>query len=209
MMGTCTAINFAEGSRRALRIKGVGICDQVPDIDPALFERMKTIARQASTQIGVYMRIDMFVGANGQIYLQEFSSNHLGGRRHCSAKRRDDGCVDSCFLGDLWRQIGLATGADFVMGGRQTIPPDTVLSFMSLDDVSSQCQAVLQINPNMFAPPIGPGTSEPSASPSSILELPRACPADIPSGSCASGLVCEYNEGRLMKCILLRDLFLK
>jgi exosome complex RNA-binding protein Rrp4 len=40
----------------------------MPTIDPCLWDNLLAIARNASLLIGVYIRIDMFVGANGQVW---------------------------------------------------------------------------------------------------------------------------------------------
>jgi hypothetical protein len=102
----CFNIDFNAGALSSYPIKGFDLCSDVPSIDPCLWDIMLAIARNASLLIGVYVRIDMFVGANGQVCVQEYTTNLYECLRHCSAKRIPSGCIDSCFQGAMWQDIG-------------------------------------------------------------------------------------------------------
>jgi hypothetical protein len=85
---------------------------------------MKAIAKDLSTKIGVYVRIDMFATDSGEIYVQEYTFNHLGGTRHCVSQETDSGCIDSCVLGKLWQAAAGSTDAEAKeMGGPKTALP--------------------------------------------------------------------------------------
>ncbi|KAI2502637.1 extracellular matrix structural constituent [Fragilaria crotonensis] len=98
---SCTAIDFETGKRKAGPIKkDLYMCDQIPKISDCLLNEMAAIALDLGNRIGVYMRVDMFVVGNA-VYVQEYSANHMNGLRHCAAKTDANGCIDSCFMGDV------------------------------------------------------------------------------------------------------------
>jgi hypothetical protein len=71
------------------------------------------------------MRVNMFVAGN-KIWVQEYSTNHMNGLRHCAAKTDDEGCTDSCFLGRMWNDAGAESG------GIPTPVPDKLVGFAAL-----------------------------------------------------------------------------
>lgn len=99
---------------------------------------MKAIAKKWSAKLGLYARIDMFVtdDSRNEIYVQEYTFNHLGGTKHCAAKTNDvTGCIDLCFLGNLWSE----NGGDPKMGGPKTARPSVFdAGYGSLSD-AAQC----------------------------------------------------------------------
>ena len=49
----------------------------------------------------------MFLGADGFPVVQEYTTNHNGGTRHCSETLSEDAtCVNACFFGELWSVTG-------------------------------------------------------------------------------------------------------
>jgi hypothetical protein len=108
--GSCSAIDFQTGSMSPGPVKkNLNLCGpDIPRPEQCIVNDMVAIAEALSLQIGVYMRIDVFV-SNGQVYVQEYSPNPINGLRHCVAKEEGD-CIDSCLLGRKWKGAGLPYG---------------------------------------------------------------------------------------------------
>ena len=101
-----------------------------------MFDNLKSLAVELGSLIGVYMRIDFFVGGDGKVYVQEYTSNHAGGTRHCAAREDEDtGCIDSCYLGKLWKEM---SGGGTLYGGPQTDTPNILFDWLSKDQ-TDQC----------------------------------------------------------------------
>ena len=140
--GSCAAIDFIAGMGKAGPVKkNLNLCsDQdLPKPDQCVIDDMIRIATSLSKLIGVFMRVDMFVHDN-KVYVQEYSPNHMGGLRHCAAKKSDGGCVDSCFLGKLWK----ANGAQH--GGPVTLTPEVLKDFRTRT-ASEQCALISSLPP--------------------------------------------------------------
>lgn len=124
----CVVIDFETGKRKAGSIKkDLYTCDHTPKIDDCLLKEMIDIAFDLGTRIGVYMRIDMFV-VDSSVYVQEYSANHMNGLRHCVAKTDDQGCIDSCLLGRMWKDAGglnggIPTPVPVKLGGFASLTP--------------------------------------------------------------------------------------
>ena len=99
-------------------MKGLNLCNEIPHIDPCILTDIISTAEELGRKIGVYVRIDMFLGSHGCIYVQEYSFNHANGLRHCMSKV-EGGCVDSCFMGRMWN----AAGGNSTFGGPLTEEP--------------------------------------------------------------------------------------
>lgn len=128
----CTVIDFTSGDIKAGPVKkDLYICEDIPDIAPCLLDAMTATALSLGNTIGVYMRVDMFV-AGGKYYVQEYTPNHMNGQRHCAATLEDDGCINSCFLGELYD----AAGAPF--GGSRTPVPTMLDNYLGLTP-TAQC----------------------------------------------------------------------
>ena len=140
--GQCYNIDFADGvqNSKTTSVKGFDLCGPAPPPKTCLFNNMKAIAKKLSAKLGVYARIDMFVTERNEIYVQEYTFNHLGGTKHCAAKKDDvTGCIDSCFLGNLWSE----NGGDPEMGGPKTARPSVFdAGYGSLTD-EAQCSAAM------------------------------------------------------------------
>jgi hypothetical protein len=93
----------------------------------------------------VYVRIDMFVTATNEIYVQEYTFNHLGGTKHCAATIVD-GCVDSCFLGKLWYGTSLTSDERAQGGPNKPRPPAFPQGYGTLSD-AAQCTSALAMLP--------------------------------------------------------------
>ena len=104
---------------------------------------MKAIAMAIGSILGVYMRIDMFVGADNTIYGQEYTINHNGGLRHCTA-REEDGCLNSCFLGQLWKSK--SPGESLKFGGPITAEPLFLCDYILLSS-KDQCDVAISSVP--------------------------------------------------------------
>jgi hypothetical protein len=147
MFDGCYSIDFPVGSDPALTtvVKGYDLCGFVPPPDPCLFERMKKIARKLSKALGVYARIDMFVTENDEIYVQEYTFNHLGGTKHCTS-RTVDGCVDSCFLGKYWYESGVNSEERAQGGPNLPRPAPFIDGYGEMGDVA-QCDVAMSFPP--------------------------------------------------------------
>ena len=142
--GTCAMIDFEAGSMDPYPFKDLHHCDRVVRVDDCVWDDMKAIASALSHAIGVYARIDMFVGADNTVYVQEYTINHNGGLRHCASKIDEDtGCVDSCFLGRLWNEASNTTvvGSHEFGGMPAVIPP--ALTGWTMNSALNQCTAAL------------------------------------------------------------------
>jgi hypothetical protein len=103
---------------------------------------MIDLAVRLGDKIGVYMRIDMFVWDN-KVYVQEYTSNHMNGLRHCAAKITDEGCIDSCFLGRMWNDAGAP------YGGHATDVPNKLDGFDMLTP-KEQCDLLKALPPTTY-----------------------------------------------------------
>lgn len=166
--GECNTIDFVTGATRLFPVKGVDICSEVPEIEQCIFQDMVNIAKNISMEVGVYIRVDMFVSASGTIRVQEFSTNHINGLRHCSAKLLPNGCIDSCFLGRMWKALASNT----TLGGSLEPIPSGLLDFLALS--SDIERSLLAVNTVSADPVVESGWFlEPSLSSYSSLELCR------------------------------------
>jgi hypothetical protein len=131
----CTAIDFTTGKRRSGPVKkDLYLCDNksIPQLDDCLKKEMIATALNLGSKIGVYIRIDMFV-ADGLVFVQEYTTNHMNGLRHCASKLNAyTGCVDSCFIGRAWNV------AVTEFGGPATAVPSALSSFRTLS-AQQQC----------------------------------------------------------------------
>lgn len=127
----CISIDTETGRRKAGPVKkDLYLCEDVPAPNACILKEMSDLALKLGNRIGVYMRIDMFV-VNEKVYVQEYTTNHMNGLRHCAAKMKD-GCINSCFLGQMWDQAG----APF--GGKVTEQPNSLIGF-SDKNAALQC----------------------------------------------------------------------
>ena len=153
----CTAIDFITGKRRAGPVKkDLYICDEesLPDdLDECLKQEMLDLALDAGNRIGVYIRVDMFI-AGGKVFVQEYTTNHMNGLRHCAAKFNPlTGCVDSCFMGRAWNDAGAP------YGGAPTTVPDALSGFYGLSP-QAQCDLLTGVAPPVHQSSCS-GTTEP------------------------------------------------
>lgn len=116
----CYDVDKDAGSKNPYTIKGMDFCGKLDDPPACVWEDMKTIAITLGMKIGVYMRIDMFVDASNNVYVQEYTANHNGGLRHCTSKD-ENGCLNSCFMGQLWKSK--SPGDALKYGGPVTSQP--------------------------------------------------------------------------------------
>jgi hypothetical protein len=133
----CYDIDFVKGSKDPYPFKGFHLCDCVEKPSDCVWSTMLEYARQLSRRIGVYVRIDMFVTDDQRIYVQEYTRFHSGGLRHCAAKEQN-GCVNSCFLGQTWK----SAGGDAVLGGPMFSIPSYLDGYSNLT-VPQQCEVVM------------------------------------------------------------------
>jgi len=134
---TCTAIDFTAGEDNAGPFtKNLNLCsdDAISKPDLEVINEIIVTAVSLSKAIGVFMRIDMFVN-DKIVYVQEYSPNHMGGMRRCAAKVDSDGCIDSCFLGKMWKASGPTHG------GVKTKMPDGFQNFRDMAP-SQQCNLI-------------------------------------------------------------------
>jgi hypothetical protein len=157
--GGCTAIDFITGRRKAGPVKrDLYVCDDasIPVLDDCLWQEMLDIALGLGKRIGVYMRVDMFV-ADGKVFVQEYTTNHMNGLRHCAAKFNPlTGCIDSCFLGRMWNEAGGP------FGGVTTSAPTKLKDFVTLTP-KQQCDLLVGVAPPAHVSncTVGPATKPP------------------------------------------------
>lgn len=97
---------------------------------------MIKVAEEISVKIGVYARIDMFSDHVSKVYVQEYSTNHLGGLFHCTSQALPGaGCLDSCFLGRMWKNVG----GDPVLGGPVKSVPSELSAYTALSTDDAKC----------------------------------------------------------------------
>jgi len=121
--GQCTLID--KKKRFPAQMKGLDLCNSVPEMDPQLLSNLTSTAQTVSQRLGVYMRVDMFV-SNGLPVVGEFTAGHTNGAVHCSAPiDKVTGCVDSCHLGKMWQNAG----GSLLHGGPSTSLPISLTNF--------------------------------------------------------------------------------
>lgn len=202
--GTCGRIDFWEGAKHPYTVKGFHLCSEIPEIEPCLMQDMLAIAKSASKEIGVYVRVDMFVHQNKTIFLNEISTNHLNGLKHCSARADNQtNCVDSCFQGNMWSETSV--DGNFTLGGSLMPPPHADFArFLTLQDDEARCEMISSLTANRTASsceaprPIA-GSGEESMKPPTPPTTPQTmCPKDLPEEGqqCAlpDMLDCFYDE---------------
>lgn len=133
----CWDINFDSGELNPFPLKGFDLCGVTEPPDPCVWQYMLQTATDLSAKIGVYMRIDFFVTDDKRIYVQEYTRTHNGGLRHCAAKTKNDGCIDSCFLGEMWKNAG-----GNIMYGGPVLPRPASLDMYSMITAEDQCNVV-------------------------------------------------------------------
>jgi hypothetical protein len=135
----CTSIDFSIGRRKAGPVKkDLYICSDIPIVDECIKQEMIELAIEIGKRVGVYIRVDMFV-ADGRIFIQEYSTNHMNGLRHCAAYfDPKSGCIDSCFLGRMWNSAGAP------YGGVKTVVPEKLEGFMNLN-AKDQCRLLSDV----------------------------------------------------------------
>ena len=144
--GACYAHEFPSGSVNAAPIKNMDVCTTpLPPIPTCIWNDMRAAARALGSTIGVYMRIDFFVAGTGAVYVQEYTANHNGGLHHCTA-RDENGCINSCFLGECWKDNGEKQYGSQVFGGPRT-PEPSILDGWSARAATSQCDVAINQSP--------------------------------------------------------------
>eukprot|EP00545_Synedropsis_sp_CCMP1620_P004640 CAMPEP_0119006542 /NCGR_PEP_ID=MMETSP1176-20130426/2347_1 /TAXON_ID=265551 /ORGANISM="Synedropsis recta cf, Strain CCMP1620" /LENGTH=872 /DNA_ID=CAMNT_0006958459 /DNA_START=29 /DNA_END=2647 /DNA_ORIENTATION=- len=139
---TCFDIDFDAGTLNPYTLKGFDLCGPVQKPSDCAWNKMVDIAQTLSSEIGVYMRIDMFLTDDDQIYVQEYTRNHNGGLRHCAAKQKADGCIDSCVLGSMWKNAG----GENMFGGPLTVAPDIMQMYQDATVGEEQCDVISMAN---------------------------------------------------------------
>jgi hypothetical protein len=134
----CYDIDFDAGALNPYQLKGFDFCGPVPKPADCVWNALLEYAKTLSMAIGVYMRIDAFVTEDGRIYVQEYTRNHAGGLRHCAARTKEDGCVDSCFLGEMWDSAD--AGGQGMYGGPLTVAPAFLNGFSLVG--GDQCSVI-------------------------------------------------------------------
>jgi hypothetical protein len=139
---TCHAIDFEAGAAHPGPVKNhLNLCgpDLPRPVDDCLWQDMISIAERLSLEIGVYLRIDMFVASDGTVYVQEYAPDPIHGLRHCVAvPRAEDDCIDSCVLGREWKAAGLP------YGGRPTPLPESLRKYSKTKKPADQCKLLMR-----------------------------------------------------------------
>lgn len=120
---TCPVLNTRRGL--TVQMKSQDICTNAPPPEPAIFDALTTTAQQVSNLVGVYMRVDMYVDAQGNVVVGELTPNHTNGRVHCTVVwNKYEACYDPCHLGGLWAENSPNTATGLLHGGEATPIPD-------------------------------------------------------------------------------------
>eukprot|EP00545_Synedropsis_sp_CCMP1620_P013124 CAMPEP_0119003398 /NCGR_PEP_ID=MMETSP1176-20130426/535_1 /TAXON_ID=265551 /ORGANISM="Synedropsis recta cf, Strain CCMP1620" /LENGTH=1216 /DNA_ID=CAMNT_0006954997 /DNA_START=44 /DNA_END=3694 /DNA_ORIENTATION=+ len=178
--GQCYAIDYATGARKNYPMKGLDLCGPINKPDDCLINDIVAVAKDVSKTIGAYVRIDMFVSKENEVVVQEYSTNHMGGSRHCSARVNEvTGCVDSCFLGEMWQSTVGGTNALF--GGPPTDVPAEIRFASELNE-TGLCEYAMNSNQiPKYVTTCSPSSS-PSQSPSeTVSAAPSAAASAAPS----------------------------
>lgn len=131
----CTLLDSQGGANTARPMKGFDLCGPLTKPPDCLLNDLIALAKKASAAVGVYARIDLFAsGVTNQVYVQEYTMNHMNGIRHCMAQSTAS-CIDPCYLGVMWQNAG---GNATFGGGGVTIPA-SLLDQMT--GVSTRCAA--------------------------------------------------------------------
>ena len=145
----CYDIDWDYGSNHPYKFKDQDLCGAIERPGGCVFDNLKALAEELGLLLGVYMRIDFFVGGDGEVYVQEYTTNHAGGLRHCAAKENEDtGCVDSCFLGKLWKKKSGGT----IYGGPQTTMPTILDGWLSKTETNQCSMAVGATSTTNYTP---------------------------------------------------------
>ena len=140
--GECFRIDFDAGFLNLGGGKNGDTCsDPLPDIPSCVFDYMKSLAEDLGGKIGVYSRIDLLLGAGNIPYVNEYSINHHGARKHCWSRQDPSGCIDSCFMGRLWFDKSQLPNANSAYGGPRT-PVPSVLTDWHTQSSAEQCALV-------------------------------------------------------------------
>jgi hypothetical protein len=154
-------------------MKGLDLCESVDKPDDCIIADIKKVAEEISEKIGAYVRIDMFISKDVEIVVQEYTTNHMGGLRHCSA-RKENGCIDSCFLGKMWKDAG----GNSTYGGPSTGIPQVITDALLLEDDGQCAMAIATVQMPKYSSSC---SSAPSSSPSSTLSgTPSRSPSVAP-----------------------------
>eukprot|EP00542_Grammatophora_oceanica_P010188 CAMPEP_0194047234 /NCGR_PEP_ID=MMETSP0009_2-20130614/23637_1 /TAXON_ID=210454 /ORGANISM="Grammatophora oceanica, Strain CCMP 410" /LENGTH=600 /DNA_ID=CAMNT_0038692783 /DNA_START=31 /DNA_END=1833 /DNA_ORIENTATION=+ len=140
--GICTAVNGGLGMRRTGPVKqNLPICTADLEFDSCAITKLAEVAHDISLIVGSYIRVDMFMDASGKIYVQEYSTNPMNGIRYC-ASRIDPvtGCLDPCFLGEMW-DANSSPGFELYGGNQDDIP--VYLETWSSMTAEQQCSEIL------------------------------------------------------------------
>lgn len=189
--GQCAKIDFQKGSELAYPMKGMDLCSDLEIIDECLMNDMIAVAKKASEAVGVYIRVDFFLGADKKVYVQEFSTNHMNGLRHCSAIKHENGCIDPCFQGEMWKDAA----GNSTYGGTPTNIPPPLKEWLALESNAKKCAAVVGAKVESplattcsGSPGLGRGSSStPVATPSpvaptnAVTSAPVLSPVDPPA----------------------------
>lgn len=129
----------------------------------------------------------MFVADNDQIVVQEYTTNHMGGRRHCSARLEADGCINSCFLGEMWNKAGVSYGGSIAGPG---VPP--IISDANKATKEELCKMVL----NVEQTPEYESLCGPAVEPAPAQEAPACCTTE----SKPNNGICPTGRGNTYRC---------
>jgi len=176
----CIAVNTGLGFHRAGLVKqSLSICSDV-NVDLCALAEMAEVATAVSSQIGVYIRVDMFLDASDEPRLQEYSTNHMGGYRYCASTVDPvTGCLDPCYLGQMWDE----NGSNKLYGGDQPTVPSYLADWSTLT-AQEQCDRVMATSvPGSFTSSITQCTMSPTGSPvAAQTPAPTTSPTSSPTG---------------------------
>jgi len=179
---SCVAVNSVSGMFRAGPLKGsLPLCAADDFVDPCQLAKMAEVAMDLGGTIGAYVRVDMFLDGLDNVRVQEYSTNHMNGLRYC-ASRVDPitGCLDPCFLGEMWD----ANGSNKLYGGDATPVPSDLSDWLTLTE-AQQCARVLAKNaPGDF---VSSATCKPTDAPTSTTSAPTTSSTGSPTSSPVAG----------------------
>lgn len=106
---------------------------------PAAWDAVVQTAKEVSKLIGIFVRLDMYV-LDGKVYLGEATFLPRLGVFHCASQLDQNGCIDSCILGRLWKEKN--NQYNTTEGGPRLPEPEYVQEWRKMSP-ADQCRAVM------------------------------------------------------------------
>jgi hypothetical protein len=108
---------------------------------PREWHELVRVAKRFSSMIGIWARVDLFLH-KGRVFLGEVEFVPTKGKFHCQSRLNDEGCVDPCIHGRVWKENGVKF--DSIEGGPITQEPESLKDWEQHTH-EQQCEKVLAL----------------------------------------------------------------